>query len=62
MSAAPTLANPAEPSSAKAPSERLLCLDIYRGLAVAGMILVDNPGSDDLAYGPIKHADWNGWT
>jgi len=26
------------------------------------MILVDNPGSDDLAYGPIKHADWNGWT
>lgn len=29
---------------------------------VAGMILVDNPGSDDLAYGPIKHAQWNGWT
>jgi len=29
---------------------------------VAGMILVDNPGSDDLAYGPIKHAEWNGWT
>jgi predicted acyltransferase len=46
----------------KPPSERLLCLDIFRGLAVAGMILVDNPGSDDLAYGPIKHADWNGWT
>lgn len=53
---------PVAPGSAKLPSERLLCLDIYRGLAVAGMILVDNPGSDDLAYGPIKHADWNGWT
>jgi predicted acyltransferase len=43
-------------------SQRLMSIDIYRGLAVAGMILVDNPGSDDLAYGPIKHAEWNGWT
>jgi predicted acyltransferase len=42
--------------------QRLMSIDIYRGLAVAGMILVDNPGSDDLAYGPIKHAEWNGWT
>jgi predicted acyltransferase len=49
-------------NSAKPSSERLLCLDVYRGLAVAGMIVVDNPGSDDLAYWPIKHADWNGWT
>jgi predicted acyltransferase len=40
----------------------MMCLDFYRGLAVAGMILVDNPGSDDLAYWPIKHAVWNGWT
>ena len=46
----------------KAPAQRLMSLDIYRGLAVAGMILVDNPGSDDLAYGPIKHAEWNGLT
>ena len=46
----------------KAPSERLMSVDFYRGLAVAGMILVDNPGSDDLAYWPIKHAEWNGWT
>jgi len=29
---------------------------------VAGMIVVDNPGSDDLAYWPIKHEQWNGWT
>jgi len=39
-----------------------MSIDLYRGLAVAGMILVDNPGSDDLAYGPIKHAQWNGWS
>ena len=43
-------------------SPRLQSLDIYRGAAVAGMILVDNPGSDELAYGPIKHTVWNGWT
>jgi len=49
-------------SGAKASSERLISVDFYRGLAVAGMILVDNPGSDDLAYWPIKHAEWNGWT
>jgi predicted acyltransferase len=42
--------------------KRLMCLDIYRGLCVAGMIVVDNPGSDTKAYGPIMHAQWNGWT
>lgn len=41
---------------------RLQSLDIYRGAAVAGMILVDNPGSDNAAYPLIKHAVWNGWT
>jgi predicted acyltransferase len=41
---------------------RLLCLDTYRGLMVAAMIIVDNPGSDENAYGPIMHAKWNGWT
>jgi predicted acyltransferase len=49
-------------TTAKAPSQRIVSIDLYRGLAVAGMILVDNPGSDDLAYSPIKHAQWNGWT
>jgi predicted acyltransferase len=42
------------------PAGRLLCLDIFRGLLVAGMILVDN--GDDKSYWAIKHAEWNGWT
>lgn len=42
--------------------KRLMCLDIYRGLCVASMIVVDNPGSDTGAYRPIMHAQWNGWT
>ncbi|HST12640.1 MAG TPA: heparan-alpha-glucosaminide N-acetyltransferase domain-containing protein [Terriglobales bacterium] len=41
---------------------RLLCLDVYRGLMVASMIIVDNPGSDEKAYWSIMHAKWNGWT
>jgi predicted acyltransferase len=48
--------------AAKPFAGRLLSVDVYRGLAVAGMILVDNPGSDEGAYWPIKHAQWNGWT
>jgi predicted acyltransferase len=59
-SAAPTELS--TPAVAKPASRRLISLDLFRGLAVAGMILVDNPGNDDLAYGPIKHAVWNGWT
>jgi predicted acyltransferase len=43
-------------------SARLISIDVFRGLAVLGMILVDNPGSDEGAYWPIKHAQWNGWT
>ena len=64
MSAPQSLTGAAQPvlESTKRTSGRLLSVDVYRGLAVAGMILVDNPGSDDRAYGPIKHADWNGWT
>jgi len=49
-------------TASKPVSQRLKSIDVYRGLAVAGMILVDNPGSDDLAYWPIKHQQWNGWT
>jgi predicted acyltransferase len=59
--APPAPGNEAEAANANS-SERLICLDIFRGLAVAGMILVDNPGSDEKVYWPIAHAEWNGWT
>jgi predicted acyltransferase len=43
-------------------SERLLSLDVFRGLTIAAMILVNNPGTWSAVYAPLRHADWNGWT
>ena len=43
-------------------SSRLLSLDVFRGMAVAGMVLVNNPGSWAAIYPPLEHAEWNGWT
>ncbi len=37
-------------------------LDAFRGLTIAGMILVNNPGTWDAVYSPLVHADWNGCT
>jgi len=37
-------------------------LDAFRGLTIAGMILVNNPGTWDAVYAPLVHSDWNGWT
>ncbi len=42
--------------------ERLLALDVFRGLTVAGMLLVNNPGSWGAIYPPLAHAAWHGWT
>ena len=41
---------------------RWLALDAFRGLSVAGMILVNNPGSWSHVYPPLAHAEWHGWT
>lgn len=41
---------------------RLTSLDAFRGLALAGMILVNNPGSWAHLYAPLRHAEWHGWT
>jgi predicted acyltransferase len=43
-------------------SERLVSLDVFRGLTIAGMILVNNPGSWSNIYPALQHAKWNGCT
>lgn len=43
-------------------TNRLLSLDVLRGITVAGMILVNDPGSWGAVYAPLCHAAWNGLT
>lgn len=43
-------------------NKRLLALDVMRGITIAGMILVNNPGSWTYVYPPLTHAHWNGLT
>lgn len=43
-------------------TKRLFALDVFRGMTIAGMVLVNNPGSWDTVYGPLLHADWHGIT
>ncbi len=65
MAAPPTLTSTqtAAPaiSSPGGESDRLASLDLFRGITIAAMILVNNPGNDH-AYWPLEHAEWNGWT
>ena len=46
------------------PSKRLTSLDVFRGITISGMILVNTIGiaGDDKVYPPLLHADWNGCT
>jgi predicted acyltransferase len=37
-------------------------LDVFRGITIAGMILVNNPGSWEAIHAPLAHAEWHGWT
>jgi predicted acyltransferase len=58
---APESRPPAERAPA-ATRERLLALDVFRGLTIAGMLLVNDPGSWSHIYPPLEHAEWHGWT
>lgn len=45
-----------------APAGRLHSLDVFRGATIAGMLLVNNPGTWSAVYPPLRHAEWHGWT
>ena len=55
----PAVLEATEPTT---PAERLVALDVFRGLTIAGMLLVNDPGSWSAIYPPLEHAPWNGWT
>lgn len=56
------------PASASAPATpvaapgRLMSLDVFRGVTIAAMMLVNNPGTWSHIYPPLEHAAWHGWT
>ena len=43
-------------------NSRLISLDFFRGLTIAAMIVVNDPGSWSYVYPPLRHADWHGAT
>lgn len=42
--------------------QRLVSLDVFRGLTMAAMVIVNNPGDWGNVYWPLLHAEWHGWT
>lgn len=43
-------------------NQRYLALDVLRGITIAGMILVNTPGSWTYIYAPLRHSSWHGCT
>ena len=50
------------PTTSSIESQRLVSLDVFRGITIAGMVLVNNPGTWEHIYWPLEHATWSGWT
>ncbi len=42
--------------------ERFLALDVFRGMTICFMIIVNTPGSGAVPYPPLLHANWHGFT
>ena len=63
MSSLPTAAlREPQTASSVSPAARLMSLDLFRGATIALMILVNDAGDESVAYWPLQHAAWNGWT
>lgn len=45
-----------------AEQQRYLALDVFRGMTICFMIIVNSPGTWDVAYAPLLHAPWHGFT
>jgi len=43
------------------PGQRFLALDVFRGMTICFMIIVNTPGGP-VSYAPLEHARWNGFT
>ena len=62
MATAPVITPATAALKSGSASHRLVSVDVFRGLLVAGMVLVTNAGDWNHVYWPLKHADWNGST
>jgi predicted acyltransferase len=51
----------AAPRALRIPTNRLMSVDILRGITIAFMILVNN-GVSNYPFPALEHAEWNGWT
>ena len=41
---------------------RFTALDVFRGMTVCFMIIVNNQGAGAIAFAPLEHAEWHGFT
>ncbi len=44
------------------PNQRFTALDVFRGMTVCFMIIVNTPGNGDTSFAPLQHAHWHGFT
>src|SRR5947209_703334 len=51
-----------EPVATSTKPARILSVDVLRGITIAFMILVNDPGDWHHVFPQLDHAEWNGWT